>query len=167
MDLAAIQRRAGELAAQRDKLDSNDTPTLARVAEETYSEVEKIIGAETKAPWYSVIVPMAFMGIGAAEEIRYKKALDKLKYAKGWLDNAKSAKSDSMKRIGYKQTYSDSAHALQLFWEEATQGSTPGRLYDRAKEELNMELDSIKSQALIGLAIAGLFFWAINQGNKK
>lgn len=166
MDLAAIQRRAGELAAQREKLDGNDTANLARIAEQTYLEVEKVIGEETKAPWYLSLVPLTYLGATGAEQLRYKAALDKLKYAKGWLDNAKSAQSDSMKRVAYKQAYSDSAHALQLFWEEASKGSTPSRIVDRAKEELDKEIDSIKKQALVGVVVAGFFLWAVSQSKK-
>lgn len=166
MDLSAIQRRAGELAAQRDKLDTNDTATLARIAEQTYLEVEKVIGEETQAPWYTSIVPVAYMGIGTAQDIRYKKSLDKLKYAKGWLDNAKKAQSDSVRRLGYKQAFSDSAHALQLFAEEASKGSTPSRIVDRAKEEIDDQIGKIKTQALVGVVIAGFFLWALGQSKK-
>lgn len=167
MDLATLQRQAVELASQRSTLDKLDTPNLARLAKKTYSEVEKAIGEGTGAPWYVNTVPLARSVIDYFQEDRFKSALEKLKYAKGWLSNAESAKSDSGQRLAYKQSFSDSAHALQLFVEEKTKGSTVGRLYDGAVHVVDEKVNAVRGQFLIGTGVAIAVALAFSQAGKK
>src|SRR5262245_53776203 len=125
MDLAAIQRRVRELTEQKSKLDQLDTPNLTRIAEKTYEEVEAALYEGIKDEWYIELMMVVSVASHYIQKSRYKLAFEKLGYAKGWLDHAKSNKSEDMKRIALRQSFSDSAHALQLFVEEFNKGSTP------------------------------------------
>lgn len=168
MDLAAIQRRVKVLADQRATLDGLDTPSLTRIASKTFDEVESTLYDAIKDEWYMALGgPLTLIASHYIQKSRYKDAFEKLAYSKGWLENAQQAQSDSMKRVALKQSFSDSAYALQLFGQESGKGSTPSVIVKNAKDVVSEEVEVLKRRAIMGAIFAVIFMVAMSKDGKR
>ena len=161
-DAKQVLARAGQLNARKSSLDGLPVERLQREAQWAYDEATQTVSeAVADEPWYVSLVPLALLATRVYSRSRYKSAIEKLGYAKSWLDNAKSAQSDQIRRIALKQAFSDSAHAIQLVGEEASKGSAADTAITAAKSVIQEEVEAVRGQFLIGAAIvAGILILA-------
>lgn len=163
-DAKELLNRASQLNGRKATLETSSVELVRREAESTYAEAErtitKLIDGE---PWYMTLVPVYMLAAKAYSRSRYKDAIQKLQYAKGWLDTGKAAKSDDMRKIAYKQSYSDSAHAIQIAGQELLKGSNLDSAIDTARDKVRETAEGIRADFVVGAVIVGGILLLINK----
>lgn len=163
-DAKQVLARAVQLNARKASLDGLPVEQLQREAQSAYDEATKTVtDAIADEPWYVSLVPLALLATRVYSRSRYKLAIEKVGYAKSWLDNAKSAQSEQMRRIALKQAYSDSVYAIQLVGEEAGKGSAADTAITAAKNVIEHEVEAVRGQFLIGAAIVASILFLANR----
>lgn len=167
MDSSAIQRRVQELSEQKNTLDGLEMSNLMRITETAYNEVEGALYDEIKGEWWVGLGgPIALIAERYINESRYRSVYEKVKYAKGWLDQARATQSDAIKRIALKQSFSDSAHALQLIAAEKKKGGNASAIYNRAKETVGDEFGILGNRIFLGAIVAAAAVAVMNKSGK-
>ncbi|PSM30562.1 hypothetical protein [Haliangium sp. UPWRP_2] len=151
-----LLRRAAELVERKPALDQLPLSELKKLAGEVVTEAGDEFGKvlDEELGWTSIIGPWAVATYYYSKS-RYKVPIEKAKYAKYWLDTGDKAKTDALKRGAYKQAYSDAAHSLQLFGEEALKGSAPAAVYEAGKQYVQKELDEAASGIVVTALVIG------------
>lgn len=160
-------RGLSELEKTKAGLDQQSTDQLARLAGELAERAEDDIEEAVKSEFSIPIVPITILIQRLISRSRYKLAIEKLDYARGWLKKAKEQKTDQLKRISYKASISDSVEALRLLLEERSKGSNVNVAVNTAKQKVDEAVQEARSTVIATLVIAGGILLLANSNDKR